>query len=117
MGYLLKDISSEEMADAIRTVHKGEALIQPAMAREVVAEFSRLARGYSSGQNVRSEPLTDRELDVLKAMAEVLSNLEISKKLSITEGTVKNHVSNLLTKLNTRDRIQAVLKAQRISLV
>ncbi|MCP4677678.1 MAG: response regulator transcription factor [Deltaproteobacteria bacterium] len=117
MGYLLKDISSEEMADAIRTVHKGEALIQPAIARKVVTEFSRLASGGTGGQKELAVPLTDRELDVLKAMAEGLSNREISKKLHITEGTVKNHVSNLLTKLNTRDRIQAVLKAQRLSLV
>ncbi len=116
MGYLLKDISAEEMAKAIRTVYKGEALIQPSIARKVVTEFSRLANS-SASRNPLDDSLTDRESEVLKAMAEGLSNREISKSLGITHGTVKNHVSNLLSKLDVRDRTQAVLKAQQLSLV
>lgn len=123
-GYLLKDVSSDDIAAAVRTVAGGGALIQPSIARKVVAEFSRLATG-SIGTNSSSappvdplvQPLTERELDVLRALASGLSNREIADKLVITEGTVKNHVSNLLAKLDVRDRTQAVLKAQALRLI
>lgn len=123
-GYLLKDVSSDDIAAAVRTVAAGGALIQPSIARKVVAEFSRLAAG-SIGNSAAGEPpvdsllqpLTERELDVLRALASGLSNREIADKLVITEGTVKNHVSNLLSKLDVRDRTQAVLKAQALRLI
>ncbi|MCS6840969.1 MAG: response regulator transcription factor [Roseiflexus sp.] len=120
-GYLLKDISSEEMAEAVRTVARGEALIQPSIARKVVAEFSRLAVGTSPAPE-RMPPrspnaLTERELDVLKALARGMSNKEIAAALVITEGTVKTHISNILAKLEVRDRTQAVLKAQQLRLL
>jgi len=120
-GYLLKDISSEEMAEAVRTVARGEALIQPSIARKVVAEFSRLAAGSSPAPE-RSPlkmpgALTERELDVLKALARGMSNKEIAAALVITEGTVKTHISNILAKLDVRDRTQAVLKAQQLRLL
>ncbi|HEY0733806.1 MAG TPA: response regulator transcription factor [Herpetosiphonaceae bacterium] len=123
-GYLLKDVSSDDIAAAVRTVAAGGALIQPSIARKVVAEFSRLAAG-PIGNGATSappadplvQPLTDRELDVLRALASGLSNREIADKLVITEGTVKNHVSNLLAKLDVRDRTQAVLKAQALRLI
>jgi DNA-binding NarL/FixJ family response regulator len=120
-GYLLKDISSEEMAEAVRTVARGEALIQPSIARKVVAEFSRLAAGSPPAPE-RSPlklpaTLTDRELDVLKALARGMSNKEIAAALVITEGTVKTHISNILAKLDVRDRTQAVLKAQQLRLL
>ena len=114
-GYLLKDISSDEMAAAIRTVAAGEALIQPSIARKVVAEFGRLANRPTS--ITLDPPLTERELDVLRGLAAGLSNREIADKLVITEGTVKNHVSNLLGKLDVRDRTQAVLRAQALRLI
>ena len=114
-GYLLKDISSDEMAAAIRTVAAGEALIQPSIARKVVAEFGRLANRPTSA--ILETPLTERELDVLRSLAAGLSNREIANKLVITEGTVKNHVSNLLGKLDVRDRTQAVLRAQALRLI
>ena len=104
-GYLLKDISSEEMAAAVRTVAAGEALIEPRLTRKVLAEFSRLASA-NSGQAASGSlpvPLTERELDVLKALARGLSNREIAEQLVITEGTVKNHVSNLIDKLGVRE--------------
>jgi DNA-binding NarL/FixJ family response regulator len=120
-GYLLKDISSEEMAEAVRTVARGEALIQPSIARKVVAEFSRLAAGSPPAPE-RSPlkmpgALTERELDVLKALACGMSNKEIAAALVITEGTVKTHISNILAKLDVRDRTQAVLKAQQLRLL
>ncbi len=124
-GYLLKDISSEEMADAIRVVAKGGALIQPSITRKVLSEFARLSTPAtpptSPGDQPRPaalpEPLTERELDVLKCIAEGLSNREIADKLVITEGTVKNHVSNLISKLSVRDRTQALLKAKELGLI
>jgi DNA-binding NarL/FixJ family response regulator len=127
-GYLLKDISSEEMAEAVRRVAAGEALIQPSITRKVLAEFSRLAEeaensphsGHATGENpvsVLPEPLTRREQQVLQAIAKGFSNREIAQQLVITEGTVKNHVSNLIAKLEVRDRTQAVLKAQELGLI
>lgn len=122
-GYLLKDISSDEIAQAVRVVVAGGALIQPSIARKVVAEFGRLAStrvsdvAPSVDQHALIEPLTERELDVLHALASGLSNREIAQKLVITEGTVKNHVSSLLAKLQARDRTQAVLRAQALRLI
>lgn len=120
-GYLLKDISSDEMAEAVRTVARGEALIQPSIARKVVAEFSRLASrpAGAAGQMLPRSPnaLTERELDVLKALARGMSNKEIAAALIVTEGTVKTHISNILAKLDVRDRTQAVLKAQQLHML
>ena len=124
-GYLLKDISSEEMADAVRKVSAGEALIQPRITRKILAEFTRMATNdglSAAGRNKPGmarlpEPLTNRELDVLQALAHGLSNREIAAQLVITEGTVKNHVSNLIEKLGVRDRTQVVLKAQELGLI
>ena len=119
-GYLLKDISSEEMAEAIRVVAKGGALIQPSITRKVLSEFARLstpAAPQPSKPAPLPEPLTDRELEVLRCIASGLSNREIADKLVITEGTVKNHVSNLIAKLAVRDRTQALLKAKELGLI
>jgi DNA-binding NarL/FixJ family response regulator len=124
-GYLLKDISSEEMAQAVRKVAAGEALIQSRLTRKVLAEFSRLATATDRGSSPKSlpvvdalpVPLTERELEVLQALAHGLSNREIADSLVITEGTVKNHVSSLIDKLGVRDRTQAVLKAQEVGLI
>lgn len=125
-GYMLKDTSAEEIVAAVRAVAAGEALIQPSIARKVVAEFSRLASG-AGRQSVAAaprdtaasldEPLTEREHEVLRALVDGLSNREIAERLVITEGTVKNHVSSLLAKLGVRDRTQAVLKAQTLRLI
>lgn len=134
-GYMLKDTSAEEIVAAVRAVASGEALIQPSIARKVVAEFSRLAGGLaqpkldttqqpiaelqSPGSSLEhlAEPLTEREQDVLRALAAGRSNREIAEQLVITEGTVKNHVSSLLAKLGVRDRTQAVLRAQELRLI
>ena len=124
-GYLLKDISSEEMAQAVRRVAAGEALIEPRLTRKVLAEFSRLATAtgqpkvHKTGAVSESlpVPLTEREQEVLLALARGLSNREIADQLVITEGTVKNHVSSLIDKLGVRDRTQAVLKGQELGLI
>jgi DNA-binding NarL/FixJ family response regulator len=120
-GYLLKDVSSEQMADAVRKVAAGEALIQPRLTRKVLAEFSRMASAPASTPESQTlpfqSPLTERELEVLQALAHGLSNREIAAQLVITEGTVKNHVSNLIDKLEVRDRTQAVLKGQELGLI
>jgi len=120
-GYLLKDINADEMTAAIRTVATGGALIQPSITRKVLAEFTRLtsplSQPGSSSPQILIEPLTEREMEVLRLLAEGLSNKEIAGRLVITEGTVKNHVSNLIAKLNVRDRTQAILKAQEYGLI
>ncbi|PDV99899.1 response regulator [Candidatus Chloroploca asiatica] len=121
-GYMLKDTNAEEIVAAVRAVAAGEALIQPSITRKVVAEFSRLANDRSAVPPALAatpliEPLTEREQEVLRALAVGHSNREIANQLMITEGTVKNHVSNLLAKLEVRDRTQAVLKAQQLGLL
>lgn len=125
-GYMLKDVGSDEIAAAVRVVAGGGALMQPSIARKVMAEFGRMAGTRSEptpasspppDQSTLVEPLTERELDVLRALANGLSNREIAEQLVITEGTVKNHVSSLLAKLNARDRTQAVLRAQALRLI
>ena len=123
-GYLLKDISSEEMADAVRVVARGGALIQPSITRKVLSEFARLS-GTPPAEPVAqpaaapalAEPLTEREIGVLRCIGEGLSNREIAERLVITEGTVKNHVSNLIAKLNVRDRTQALIKARELHIL
>ncbi|NJN16588.1 MAG: response regulator transcription factor [Oscillochloris sp.] len=122
-GYMLKDADSSEIVAAIRAVAGGAALIQPSIARKVVAEFSRLARTTSpeiatpAPPSPLAEPLTEREHDVLRAIAAGCSNREIAEQLVITEGTVKNHVSNLLAKLGVRDRTQAVIRGRELGLM
>ncbi|HNB53261.1 MAG TPA: response regulator transcription factor [Anaerolineales bacterium] len=128
MGYLLKDVSGDELAEAIRTVAKGGALIDPSVTRKVVAEFARLtnpARGTPSAQPApptRStgplpEPLSDREQEILRLLAEGLTNREIAQKLYLAEGTVKNYISSILLKIDARDRTQAALRARELGLI
>ncbi len=118
VGYLLKDVSSEKLEEAIRTAARGETFLQPSVAAKVVAEFTRLEPDQKpSQQETLVEPLSDRELEILRLMADGLSNREIASQLVITEGTVKNHVTNILGKLGVRDRTQAALKARDIGLL
>lgn len=114
-GYLLKDVSGEELATAVRAVAGGSALLGSAVARRVLAQFAGMTPVKPA--DALSESLSDRELEILQLIAEGLSNPEIAARLFLAEGTVKNYVSNILQKTNTRDRTQAVLKAQSLGLL
>lgn len=113
LGYLLKDVSGDELARAIRTVHGGGALIEPSVARRVFAEFARLG-DIPNPAPALPEPLTGREVDILRLIALGKSNREISETLFLAEGTVKNYVTALLQKLDARDRTQAALRAKEL---
>ncbi len=116
-GYLLKDLSGDELATAIRTVMAGGALIEPSVARKVFAEFARLAPAARPLDAGLTEPLSERERDVLRGVAAGLSNREIGQKLFLTEGTVKNYVTSVLQKIGARDRTQAALRANELGLL
>ncbi|HEY2331235.1 MAG TPA: response regulator transcription factor [Acidimicrobiales bacterium] len=110
-GYLLKEISVEEVADAVRAVMHGQTLISPSMASKLIQEFNHLSR-RAEGQRLMSVPrLTEREMDVLKLVARGLTNRDIADDLYISENTVKNHVRNILDKLHLHSRMEAVLYA------
>lgn len=117
LGYLLKDLSGHELANAVQTVANGGVLIDPSVARKVVAEFARLTPAARPINDGLPDPLTERELDVLRLLAEGMSNREIGNKLSLTEGTVKNYVTNVLQKIGTRDRTQAALRGRELGLM
>jgi DNA-binding NarL/FixJ family response regulator len=113
-GFLLKDASVEELAAAIRTVAGGEAVLAPTVTRRVIDAFARNApRKQDPG---RLAELTPRELDVLRLVAKGLSNAEIADELVLTPATVKTHVSSLLSKLDLRDRVHAVIVAYETGL-
>lgn len=114
LGYLLKDASSENLLNAIRAAARGESFLQPSVAAKVVSEFARLANSAPALSTPEVEPLTARERDILRLMVEGLSNREIADELVITEGTVKNHVTNILSKLGVHSRTQAALKAKQL---
>jgi len=99
-GYLLKEISIEEVADAVRAVMQGQTLISPSMASKLIQEFNNLAKRAEEKQSVPAPRLTDRELEVLKLVAKGLTNRDIADALYISENTVKNHVRNILEKLH-----------------
>jgi DNA-binding NarL/FixJ family response regulator len=117
VGYLLKDVASEKLVEAIRAAAQGQTFLQPSVAAKVVAEFTRLSAESSPASQPLVEPLSERELQVLGLIATGASNKEIAVALFITEGTVKNHVTNILGKLGVRDRTQAALKAKELSLL
>jgi DNA-binding NarL/FixJ family response regulator len=107
----LKDVSIDQLAEAIRTLAAGGSFIQPTVTAGLMRELERI-RG-AGGEEVRVEPLTGRELEVLRLMAGGYSNREIGQALFVAERTVKNHVSSILAKLGARDRTHAVLKGLR----
>jgi DNA-binding NarL/FixJ family response regulator len=118
VGYLLKDVPSAKLVEAIRAAARGESFLQPSVAAKVVAEFSRLSGPKTAvPQQDLIEPLSERELEILGVLASGASNREIANKLFITEGTVKNHITNILGKLGVRDRTQAALKAKELGLI
>jgi DNA-binding NarL/FixJ family response regulator len=124
-GFLLKDVTAERLFEAVRIVASGEALLAPAVTRRLIAEFARLRPAPGGAATVPAVPaaipalsaLTPRETEVLRLVAEGLSNTEIAGRLIVTEETVKTHVSRLLAKLGLRDRTQAVVAAYESGLV
>lgn len=117
LGYLLKDAPSEKLAEAIRAAARGESFLQPSIAAKVVAEFARLATKRIPPAQALLEPLSDREQEILALIATGATNREIGNQLFLAEGTVKNHVTNVLGKLGVRDRTQAALKAREMGLI
>lgn len=110
-GYLLKEVSIEEVADAVRAVVQGQSLITPSMAAKLIAEFGSLARRAEGVEARPSQSLTGRELEVLKRVAKGMGNEEIAAELGLTPPAVRNHVANILVKLQLRSRIEAALTA------
>jgi len=108
LGYLLKDSEPDDLVRAIRSVYRGESSLHPSIARRVLQEISHPVR-----QSATADPLTDREIEVLRLMARGLSNHEIAAQLVITEATVRAHVSSILGKLHLASRTQAALYALR----
>jgi DNA-binding NarL/FixJ family response regulator len=119
-GFLLKDVTAERLFDAVRVVAAGEALLAPTVTRRLISEFARLrpqAVAGAAGRPGVLAALTPRETEVLRLVAEGLSNTEIAGRLVVTEETVKTHVSRILGKLGLRDRTQAVVAAYESGLV
>lgn len=117
MGYLLKDVTSEKLCEAIRAASRGEYFMQPSITAKVMSEFTRMARNPRVVKSDLIAELSTRELEVLRHVATGASNKEIADLLVIAEGTVKNHLTSILAKLEARDRMQAVLKAREYGLI
>lgn len=114
-GFLLKDVSLEQLVNAIKTVADGGSLVQPAVTERLLRGVGQLENRFASLD--QPDPLTERETEILRLMAGGYSNKEIARSLDVAEGTVKNHVSNILSKLGVRDRTRAVLKALEFGLL
>ena len=112
-GYLLKEITAEEVAEAIQAVMRGQSLISPSMASKLLNEFTSLARRAARQEQIPTPVLTARELEVLRLVARGMSNREVAEELFISENTVKNHVRNILEKLHLHSRMEAVMYAVR----
>jgi DNA-binding NarL/FixJ family response regulator len=117
-GYLLKDVASARLVEAIRATARGESILEPSVAAKVIAEFTRVSSMMPAAQLEQMvEPLSERELEILALIATGASNREIGDRLFIAEGTVKNHVTHILAKLGVRDRTQAALRARELGLL
>ncbi len=118
LGYLLKACSADKLNEAVRAAAKGTAVLEPSVTARMMAELNRLSakNGRRPAQTL-ADPLSDRELGVLRLLADGCSNKEIGARLNITEGTVKNHMTNVLGKLGVLDRTQAALRARELGLI
>jgi DNA-binding NarL/FixJ family response regulator len=116
VGYLLKDVSSVKLNEAILAAARGDYFLLPSVTAKVVAEFSRLSKAAVPLAGI-SNPLSGREIEILGLVSTGLSNREIAEKLVISEGTVKNHLTNILGKLGARDRMQATLRAKELGIL
>lgn len=116
-GYLLKEISIDEIGQAVRSVHAGQSLISPSMASKLLDEFSAMIKKEEAKEEVPAPRLTPREMEVLEHVAQGMNNREIARTLFISENTVKNHVRNILEKLHLHSRMEAVVYAVREKLL
>ena len=114
-GYMLKDVSLDQLVNAVKTVAAGGSQVVPVATQRLYSGLERMQNDFVSLD--RPDPLTDRETEILRLMASGYSNKEIANSLGVAEGTVKNHVSNILSKLGVRDRTRAVLKAFELGIV
>ena len=118
LGYLLKACSADKLCESIRAAAKGTSVLEPSVAARMMAEVNRLsAREGRRPAQPLADPLSERELAVLRLLADGCSNKEIGSRLNITEGTVKNHMTNVLGKLGVLDRTQAALRAREMGLI
>lgn len=117
VGYLLKDTSSDKLFEAIHAAARGEYFLLPSITAKVMAEFSRLSNQAPRPSGAENPALSTRELEVLRLVATGASNKEVAENLVIAEGTVKNHITNILGKLGVQDRMQAVLKAKELGFI
>jgi DNA-binding NarL/FixJ family response regulator len=116
-GYLLKDSDSDQIVKAIQSVYRGDSLIHPAVASKILAEFSLLAQKKGKKSGWVEHDLTEREITVLRLVADGKTNKEIANNLDLSEKTVKNHVRNIFHKLQVYDRTQAAILAIRKGLI
>ncbi len=116
LGYLLKDVSGQELAAAVREVARGGALIEPSVARKVLAEFTRAIPPTHRASTSLVEPLSGREEEILRGITQGLTNKEIASRLNLSEGTVKNYASAIFQKLGVQDRTQAAMRARELGL-
>ncbi|HEV7653166.1 MAG TPA: response regulator transcription factor [Mycobacteriales bacterium] len=117
VGYLLKDASTQRLVEAVEAADRGESVLAPSVAAKLVARVAAMPEPPGPVRQPLADPLTERELDVLRGLAGGRSNREIARALHLSEGTVKNHVSTVLAKLGARDRTQAALRASALGLL
>lgn len=115
-GYLLKDVSSETLVSAIHAATRGESFLQSTVTGRVVAAFARLMEAGGPKAEAMVLPLSPREREIVSLLGSGASNKEIADRLNLAEGTVKNHVTSILTKLDVRDRTQAALRARQLGI-
>jgi two-component system NarL family response regulator len=116
-GYLLKEIPIDEVAEAIRSVSAGQSRLSPSMAAKLLTEFAAMSRRAAETRQLPAPRLTDREMEVLRLVAQGLNNRDIAGQLFISENTVKNHIRNILEKLHLHSRMEAVVYAVREKLL
>jgi len=116
VGYLLKDVGSEQLVEAIRIAHRGESFLQPSITSKVVAELGRLSRTGPTVDGRAIASLSTREIEVLRLVARGATNKDIAVQLDIVEGTVKNHMTSIFGKLGVADRTQAALRARELGI-